>query len=55
MTVTEIGVRLERAPRRLTARQARAELDALRAAFPRNSKIAVMTPDDEKEELSKRD
>lgn len=55
MTAVDIGVRLERAPRKLTAEQARAELDRLRALFPAGSRIAALTPDDVKEELANRD
>ncbi|OZG64142.1 hypothetical protein BHAP_1309 [Bifidobacterium hapali] len=55
MSIVDVGVRLERAPHRLTAQQARAELDRLRALFPAKSAIAAMGPDDVKRELAKRD
>ena len=55
MTAVDIGVRLERAPHKMTAEQARAELTRLRALFPTTSHIASLTPDDVKEELAKRD
>lgn len=55
MKVADIGIRLERAPHRLTARQARAELDRLRALFPPHSPVATLRPEDEKRELAKRD
>ena len=55
MTIADMGVRLERAPRRLTAIEARAEFERLRALAPKGSRLSTMTPEDVKREVERRD
>lgn len=54
MTVVDIGVRLERAPRRMSVEQANAELKRLRSLTPLGTRYATMDADGVKEELSRR-
>lgn len=51
----DIGLRLERAPRRFPADRVHEEITRLRALVPAGSKLVGMTADDVKEELAKRD
>lgn len=54
MTVVDVNFRVDRAPRRMTTEQANAELRRLRSLMPLGTRFATMSPDDLKQELSKR-
>ncbi len=55
MTTADMDARLERAPRRLTVVEARAEFERLRALAPKGSRLSTMMPDDVKREVECRD
>ena len=55
MTTADMDARLERAPRRLTAVEARAEFERLRVLVPKGSRLSTMTSEDVKREVERRD
>jgi len=54
VAISDMGVRLERAPRRLPTVESRAEFERLRALAPKGSRLSTMTPNGAKREIERR-